>query len=147
MKKETMIQLVIFIITFVEVLLLILLPYCGDFLKFFRVEGANWWGIILLINGFVLTTILQKAFKDKIKSSNILLWIIVGALIFILPYSLIRLPHTTLGIANAINLLIGIISSYLFFKTHSKTNKAIIAIITILYAISYIVYFHSALLL
>ncbi|MDD3285956.1 MAG: hypothetical protein PHI14_00480 [Bacteroidales bacterium] len=147
MKKETMIQLVIFIITFVEVLLLILLPYCGDFLKFFRVEGANWWGIILLINGFVLTTILQRSFKDKIKSSNILLWIIVGALIFILPYSLIRLPHTILGVANTINILIGIISSYLFFKTHSKTNKSIVIIITIAYSISYIVFLHNALLL
>lgn len=147
MKKETMIQLVIFIITFVEVLLLILLPYCGDFLKFFRVEGANWWGIILLINGFVLTTILQRSFKDKIKSSNILLWIIFGALIFILPYSLIRLPHTTLGVADAINILIGIISSYLFFKTHSNTNKAIVIIITIAYSISYIVFLHNALLL
>jgi hypothetical protein len=147
MKKETMIQLVIFIITFVEVLLLILLPYCGDFLKFFREEGANWWGIILLINGFVLTTILQRSFKDKIKSSNILLWIIVGALIFILPYSLIRLPHTTLGVANAINILIGIISSYLFFKTHSNTNKSIVIIITIAYSISYILFLHNALLL
>lgn len=147
MKKETLIQFVIFIITFIEVLLLVSLPYFVGFLKSFRFEGANWWGIILLINGFVLTAVLQKSFNKKIKPSRVLLWTIVGALIFILPFSLINLPRTTLGIAHAINILIGVIASYFLFKTNSKTNKVIVAIIIIVYAISYIAYFHSALLL
>lgn len=144
MKKTKLIQLIIFTISFFEILLVILIPYCNLF-EFFRVEGSNWWGAILILNGFILTLILLKVFQSKIKPSLILIWIIFGAVIFILPYSLVRLPWTILGLENLFNLLVGISVAYFLNEAKSRTKIIIISSITIIYTICYIVFIYDSL--
>ena len=143
MKTKILIQLIIFIIAFVEVLLVILIPYFDGF-NCLRLEGSSYWGVVLLLNSFILTLVLLKGFKSKIKPFLIFLCTTIGAMIFILPYSLVCLPDSIMGIGFSSNLLLGIILAYFIYETKSKIIQIILIIIIILYMISYILFIHQA---
>lgn len=145
MKKTVLHQIIIFIIVFFEVLLISIIPY-RVFFGYYGQERIVFWGLFLIINNFILTFILLKLYKQKIKSSRILIWIILGTVAFLLPFSLVRLPWTIIGLENILNLLVGTFSAYGIVQYNTNKNRIIIIImLTVLYIIIYFLFIYDAL--
>lgn len=131
MKPKTLNQILIFVIAFV-------MSFAVTYNYSSSIVGHKIQDVIGMILFFFITIGALKYYKDKLKPCIVFIWILLGCLIFLLPYSLTHLPWQTILIAGLVNIIIGIISGYLFYIYKYTAIRIIIIIIAILYAILHV---------
>ncbi len=109
----------------------------------FQFFDLKYWSIMIILFMYVFTYGLLKLFKEQLKSNIILLWTIVGSIIFLLPYSFNYFPERLFLLDYVLSFIIGIVLAFIVLSGLSKKQKLISLIIVVLYSICNILFIYD----